>query len=510
MNYSDHARCPSCSGNMIFSIGAQKLVCESCSRMLSPDEYELIIAEKKKKGVSDEAVSGAKPNVDESDEFASLNRSYTCTSCGGEINPGALGATDFCPFCGNAIVFTDKFRDQRMPDFILPFIREKSYFIANFKKRARTKFFVPDSFIREAVQENVKATYVPFWLYDVKISGEADYKAEKVERRGSGKYSSYEHTVYQGHAVGSQKYINVPQDGSSDVDDRISQALEPYPTEAAQPFSFAWLSGLNAIIYNMDSQDSYVSIRRRVTTSFDSFLSNAKKYDYTMVERRDYRMEPVKVSYALFPIWTMDLLWRNRKFRFAMNGQTGRSAEEFPVSWTKFYTCQLATWFLSSCLGMWLALGILAGGGSNSGRAVGDSLLFLFVGTAAFVRYVSVKYLFARNITAALSAMVMLACAAYFISEVAEGTHDSFRDGFTFVILLGFFIAGVISTSLWTIRIIRKDNAMELRRESNDYVSVPDDVVSSRNHKLLYRKSNKSRDSLILSEAEKKKKRGWF
>ena len=506
MNYSDHARCPSCSGNMIFNIGAQKLVCSSCSRMLSPDEYELIIAEKKQKGVSDEAVSGARPNVDENDGFASLNRSYTCSSCGGEINPGALGAADFCPFCGNAIVFTDKYREQRMPDFILPFIREKSYFIANFRKRARTKYFVPDSFIREAVPENVRATYVPFWLYDVKVSGEADYQAEKVERRGFGKYSSYEHQVYQGHTAGSQKYLHVPQDGSSNVDDRISQALEPYPVEAAQPFSFAWLSGLNATIYNMDSHDSYVSIRRRVTASFDAFLSDAKNFTYTRIDRRDYKMEPLKVSYALFPIWTMDLVWNNVKFRFAMNGQTGKSAEEFPISWGKFFTCQLSSWFMASSFGLWLALILLPEKGSG-GKEMGDFMSLMFFLSAVFVRFVSVKYLFTRNLNSCLSCLAMLACSACLISLCLEDDYYKSRGRFIFdmLMVLAVFVFGVISTSIWTLHVIKKDNAMEFRRESNDYVSAMDNTVSSKDRKLLYRKSSKSRDSLIL-----KQKQGWF
>ena len=505
MNYSDQARCPSCSGSMIFNIGAQKLVCSSCSRILSPDEYELIIAEKKQKGVSDEAVSGARPNVDENDGFASLNRSYTCSSCGGEINPGALGAADFCPFCGNAIVFTDKYREQRMPDFILPFIREKSYFIANFRKRARTKYFVPDSFIREAVPENVRATYVPFWLYDVKVSGEADYQAEKVERRGFGKYSSYEHQVYQGHTAGSQKYLHVPQDGSSNVDDRISQALEPYPVEAAQPFSFAWLSGLNAIIYNMDSQDSYVSIRRRVTASFDEFLSDAKNFTYTRIDRRDYKMEPLKVSYALFPIWTMDLVWKKRKFRFAMNGQTGKSAEEFPVSWMKFYSCQLTSWFMASCFWMWLAL-VLIPEKVTDARVPGVFAVFMLLLSAVFVRYVSVRYLFTRNLNSWLSALTMLGCSAYLMSLCLDDFQNRFRDWFIFVLVLAGFVSGVIFTSGWMLQIIKKDNAMEFRRDSKDYVSTADDIVSSKERKLLYKKSTGSDDSLILQ----KKKQGRF
>lgn len=50
MNYSEHARCPGCSGDMVFNIEEQKLVCSSCSSKYSVYRYRQIIEEKKKAG----------------------------------------------------------------------------------------------------------------------------------------------------------------------------------------------------------------------------------------------------------------------------------------------------------------------------------------------------------------------------------------------------------------------------------------------------------------------------
>ena len=35
MEYSDHARCPNCSSNMIYDIKAGALKCESCESVIS-------------------------------------------------------------------------------------------------------------------------------------------------------------------------------------------------------------------------------------------------------------------------------------------------------------------------------------------------------------------------------------------------------------------------------------------------------------------------------------------
>lgn len=80
MKYSDHARCPGCSGNLVFNITEQMLECESCSSMYTVYEYNNILAEKKKKG-AESFSRGALLNVEEEGDDSKENmlRSYTCS-----------------------------------------------------------------------------------------------------------------------------------------------------------------------------------------------------------------------------------------------------------------------------------------------------------------------------------------------------------------------------------------------------------------------------------------------
>jgi hypothetical protein len=42
-------------------------------------------------------------------------------------------------------------------------------------------------------------------------------------------------------------------------------------------------------------------------------------------------------NYALYPVWILNTKWREKNFRFAVNGQTGKVAGNLPVSPLKFF-----------------------------------------------------------------------------------------------------------------------------------------------------------------------------
>ena len=101
MNIPEHARCPGCSGNLTFAIGKQALVCESCGLSLTVPGYDKLVMEKARSNVS--LAEAADRIMRTQERQNNPQRIYTCRSCGGLIRPGALSASDSCPFCGARI-----------------------------------------------------------------------------------------------------------------------------------------------------------------------------------------------------------------------------------------------------------------------------------------------------------------------------------------------------------------------------------------------------------------------
>lgn len=452
MKYSDHARCPGCSGNLVFNITEQMLECESCSSMYTVYEYNNILAEKKKKG-AESFSRGALLNVEEEGDDSKENmlRSYTCSSCGGEITPGAAAATGVCPFCGNALVFTDKYRDQQVPDFIVPFKIDKAQFLEEYRAVLKKRMFVPDAFRVGATFKNIKAWYIPFWLFDVTVSGNASFQVERVS------YSNkkYHHVVYSGHGFGSETFTKIPQDASIEVDDRISQMLEPFECTNAPRFSFAYLAGLHAKVYNVSREDCLVRAENRARESFDRTLSQAALYHYYKVTDRQYDYKPLKASYALFPIWHMDIIWQGRKFPCAVNGQTGKTACSIPVSMVKFVCSQLFPWLFCLSLCYWVcALGVIKDGNSMKGLT---TLIFLY----ASVVYVCAKYIFVRNLSTALFSILFTYGAWHFGHEaykVYSGGEKAFDIALVTAVIL--FVSIALCCLLW--KLVKRQNALTL------------------------------------------------
>ena len=48
------------------------------------------------------------------------------------------------------------------------------------------------------------------------------------------------------------------------------------------------------------------------------------------------QLSNTKTLYALYPVWILNTKWKDKSYRFAVNGQTGKVAGDLPVSALKF------------------------------------------------------------------------------------------------------------------------------------------------------------------------------
>ena len=324
MNIPEHSRCPCCSGNMIFGIEKQALVCESCDKVLTIPEYDDIVLKAASHNVS--LTEAADRIMEYREKRESLNRTYACRSCGGIVRPGALGASDACPFCGNSIVFSDKIRDQSEPDFLIPFKKDRKFFLEAFHRILKESLFVPEEFASTARPESIHACYIPFWIYDVRVSNSITMKTEQV----TGNLHLFFHNVYDCTGAASLTFQGVPQDGSASIPAAVTQSLEPFHPETGVPFHFGYLSGLDARIFDINAKGSYPAIKARVIASSRKFIAGDNCDNlHVICEEPDVRS--TEISYALYPVWTMKASWQGRTYNYAMNGETGRLTGDIPT-----------------------------------------------------------------------------------------------------------------------------------------------------------------------------------
>ncbi len=240
----------------------------------------------------------------------------------------------------------------------MPFLLDREEFVKKARKIIGEREFMPDSFVN-AKEASVQALYVPFCLFDVSLSGRAEYRAEDITEISTGRSTSYRHTVLAGHAAGQQYYSNVPAGAAGSLEASLTQSLEPFFCEDARPFSKVYGAGLKAQVLDNGRQGGYQEARGRIIASFDRFLTNAEIYKLIKINSNDYHEVPEKVSYAWFPVWLMEFAWQGEKWGIYMNGQTGKYAESFPVSTGKKQVWGASLQLLAYGLTFWLVLGFL-------------------------------------------------------------------------------------------------------------------------------------------------------
>lgn len=119
---------------------------------------------------------------------------------------------------------------------------------------------------------------------------------------------------------GTMEFWHVPVDGSAEMDDSTTESIEPFDYRALTEFNPAYLAG----------------------------------YQTVTVKRRNLSSHGGKAHYALLPVWLFETVYRDKKYQFAINGQTGKMVGELPVDRGAFwrYLCGFTAVGTAVCSGI--------------------------------------------------------------------------------------------------------------------------------------------------------------
>ena len=370
-------KCPCCGGSLQFDDKSQNIVCPYCDSQFTPESL---------KDYTDELASQPQEDTswDESMVQAYTNEEkkgikiYSCDSCGGEIIVDETTSSTCCPYCGNNVLVSKELSGDLKPNYVIPFKNDKEVVKENLKKFFKKKPLLPSSFSKENVIEEIKPLYVPFWLFDADVSGTVEFKGETTRRWSDSNYDYRETKVYSILRGGNIAFDRVPVDGSKKMEDQLMESIEPYNFNEAVEFNAAYLAGYAADRYDVDKDVTFdrATVRFRDGT-VQAFRRDISGYDNVSMTRTNLQFDNTNAAYALYPVWILNTKWKDKNFRFAVNGQTGKIAGNLPVSvgkafgfWFMFFFIFLAV--IGGAIG-----GILA---ANSGDITG---LFIGLGIGA-------------------------------------------------------------------------------------------------------------------------------
>lgn len=352
-------RCRSCGAHLEFKPGTQSLACAHCG--------------------STEAIEITEEGVEELNFLAWLEKSATeestaevlavkCRHCGAETSFPPHVTADRCPFCAAPIVAKAVSRRLLRPRAVLPFSVPEQRAGEAFHKWIGSRWFAPNDLRRQAARERMDGAYLPAWTYDARTV------TSYAGQRGDDYYVTQTYTaVENGRTVRKTRQVRhtrwTPVAGrvrddfddvlvvaSTSVPRALLRKLEPWDLKNLHGYKDEYVSGFVSQSYEIDLREGFGHAKKIMAAAIENHIRRDIGGDHQRIHNADTRYSDVTFKYVLLPIWISAYRYREKSYRFVVNGRTGEPAGERPWSVWKITLASLAAALLA-LLAWWLAEG---------------------------------------------------------------------------------------------------------------------------------------------------------
>ena len=334
--------CPCCGGSLKFEASLQKVKCEYCDTEFEVNDLKELNAAAK----TEENTEWDTSSNEEYSEADALNV-YLCETCGGEVMCDANTTSTLCPYCGNPVLLKGRLTGGLKPNYIIPFKLEKDAARENLDKYFKGKILLPNDFKALNKVKEITSLYVPYWLFDAEVSGMANFKTTKVRTWSDSNYRYRETRYFQVLRNGDIAFEKLPVDASRKMDDKMMESIEPFDFKTAKDYDNAYIVGYAADKYDVSKEETFERANVRIKEgTVDALRSTVRGYDTVSLTNSSINYRSNSTYYAYYPVWTLNSEYKEKKYQFAMNGQTGKLTGNLPISKIKAFLWAIFSFLL--------------------------------------------------------------------------------------------------------------------------------------------------------------------
>ncbi len=317
-------KCEQCGAALRYDPERAMLVCDSCGNTIE-------IKEETVEEIQVEGLDFNQMRQQVTDEDAEALPIYNCLSCGAEViaPPEQMALT--CPYCGNNIVLTDKVSGKLRPDGIIPFRITSKQLPDAMNNYYKDKELLPGNFFSEQTMSKVTGVYVPFWIFNGRMTGVLRFTGTRSTSSRHGDYIVTHTGHYSMTRDVNVPFVNVPVDASGKIDDDLMDSLEPFNMQDVKPFDMRYLAGFTADRFDQDKGDVSDRAMRRMTSTTERVVAQSVSGYAGAVRTGGNLRAEVSARYMLLPVYMFDILYGGEKYHFAVNGQSGKIIGNLPV-----------------------------------------------------------------------------------------------------------------------------------------------------------------------------------
>ncbi len=330
--------CKNCAAKLHFEPGTSSLKCPYCGTV---NEIK----------IDKEKLADALEEIDYYQFIAENNNievpreeeTYVkCTACGAETSISSNIISLECPFCGTPLVKDQsQIKNLIKPSAVIPFKINKNNAADKFNKWMKKSFWAPKKAKIYAKPQKIQGIYTPYWTYDsntiTDYTGQRgdDYQETETYTDSNGETGTRTVTKTSWTSVSGRVYVDfddVLVVATDSLPEKHVYALEPWDLSGLVPFDKKFLSGLKSESYKKDVKDSFETAKSIMNMTIEQKIKTDIGGDHQTISSKNSTYNDVTFKHVLLPIWLSSYRFKNKIYRFVVNGQTGKVKGERPVS----------------------------------------------------------------------------------------------------------------------------------------------------------------------------------
>ncbi|MCR5502908.1 MAG: hypothetical protein K6F53_07855 [Lachnospiraceae bacterium] len=273
----------------------------------------------------------------ENSDWGLETKTVICKSCGAESVYEAHVVSAECPYCGSNQVMEANDAKTMAPGGVVPFKISQQEASNRFIGWIKNKFFAPKLAKESAKADSFKGIYLPYWTFDAMTR--SSYVAEYGKDRKVKDSDGQERTVTDWSKT-SGNYEEFFNDelvcGTKQHDVNMLRAIEPFNTEENKAYRPEFVAGFAAERYSVGIKDAWEKAKTSIAEKIKNGISRKVMREYNadhvtgVRAQTDYSQRTYK--YLLLPVWLSSFRYKDKVYRFMVNGQTGKVSGNSPVS----------------------------------------------------------------------------------------------------------------------------------------------------------------------------------
>lgn len=287
-------------------------------------------------------------------------RDVQCQPCAAIIRFEAQTKSTRCPFCGTVLVDvkSDEGGGDVRPEAVAPFAITQKFAENAFHKWVRSLWFAPGLLKQEANRTQIRGVYCPYWTYDAHtmssfsgLRGDHYYVTQTYTTRINGKPATQTRQVrrtrWRPVSGTHEQFFDDTTVCGSGVDLQLS-----YSKENLKPYDPAFLAGFDAQLPDIRVEDGWGRAKSVISDRIRAACCRKIGGDVQTGVKVQTAWRGITFKMVLLPVFVSTYRYKNKTYRFQVDGQTGKVSGQRPWSFWKIagLLCVIALLLLSAAL----------------------------------------------------------------------------------------------------------------------------------------------------------------